>query len=41
MRLDPHPGAPRPGLWQGATPWETAVFAALGVAMLVAFGVWL
>lgn len=41
MRLDPHPGAPRPGLWQGATPWETALFAALGVAMTVAIGIWL
>lgn len=41
MRLDPHPGAPRPGLWQGATPWETALFAALGVAMTVGFGAWL
>jgi len=41
MRLDPHPGAPRPGLWQGATPWETALFAALGMAMTVAAGVWL
>jgi len=41
VRLDPHPGASRPGLWQGATPWETALFAALGVAITVGFLAWL
>lgn len=42
MRFDPRPSAAtRPGLFAGATPWETALFAALGVAMLLAFGLWL
>jgi type IV secretion system protein VirD4 len=40
VRLDPHPGGPRPGLFHGATVWETALYAVLGVAMTAGLGVW-